>query len=143
MNLEQQEQMYKMLQALKKFNPDIYNEGALFNQQLLTMCGKIHAGLMQLSPSKRKKFMEEEGEFFSGFAWTYYQNWRKDRAVSIKHVMEVSDMLNVKFKPEDFVGETFYAGIPQVGRDEVTISYEKIDNNGNYCPCDEYGDFIN
>jgi hypothetical protein len=143
---------YQMITAMKKAMPDFVAGGVLFNQKILTACGKIDTAMSLLSENDKEKFMAENVGFFSGFAWIYYQDWRISRAKSCAHLMDIYKLLNVKFKLGDFVGETFYAGIPTVTADEVNtavdryevsnFSREKIGIDGKLHPCDEYGDFL-
>lgn len=119
MNFNNELALYKMVTAIKKANQSFYDGVILFNQKVLTACGKIHAGLMQLEPIIADLFKAEHGEFFKGFAWSYYMSWRKTRAKSCAHLLEVYGMLNVKLGVQHFVGETFYAGIPVVMAEEI------------------------
>lgn len=151
-----EEQQYKDIVALKAKNPSFVAASVLFNQKVLMACGKIDARLLQISTAGRAKFIEENPKFFESFAWLYYQNWRGMRAKSCAHLMDVYKLLNVKFSLNDFIGETFYAGIPTVTYDEVNnaidkydmdknnagFSQEKIGIDGKLHPCDDYGDFL-
>lgn len=155
-NLDIEQQQYRLLVELKKTNPAFVAGGILFNQKVLTACGEIDARLLQISVVERAKFIEENPEFFEGFAWLYYQDWRKSRAKSCAHLMDVYNLLNVNTSLNDFVGETFYAGIPLVTIDEVNdaidkhdtdksssgFSAEKIGIDGKLHPCDNYGCFL-
>lgn len=49
----------------------------------------------------------------------YYLLWRFVRAISVAHIFDIYEMLNVKMSISDCRGETFYAGIPQVTKEEV------------------------
>lgn len=46
------------------------------------------------------------------------QGWRA-RAVSIAHALNITDRLGVGFRPQEIVGETFYAGIPPITEEEL------------------------
>lgn len=151
-SFDTEQQQYKFITALKKTNPKFVAGGVLFNQQVLIACGKIDTTLNQLLPTKRKQFVADNQKFFAGFAWLYYQDWREMRAKSCAHLMDVYKLLNVKLKLDDFVGETFYAGIPKVISGEVNnvidkhntdeFSCEKIGIDGKLHPCDSYGEFL-
>lgn len=163
LNFDKEEAQYKDMMALKKANPSAYDAGVLFNQQTLMACGKIDVALMQSSSDKKEKFMADNKEFFEGFAWLYYMDWKKWRAKGCAHLMSMYDLLNVKLTLHDFVGETFYAGIPkvqiedvneaimncQVAKDGVTpigvdhedFSHEKIGIDGKLHKTDKYGEF--
>ena len=66
--------------------------------------------------------------------------------------MSMYSLLNVQFTLDDFIGETFYAGIPKVTSKEVnaaidkhntdTFTCEKIGIDGKLHPCDSSGDFL-
>lgn len=125
------------------------------NQQILIEYGKIDAMLSQLSNNVRDKFIADQADFFAGFGWTYYQNWRKTRARSITENLDIYGRLNVKLGIDDTIGETFYAGIPVCTAGEVNklalggfqtiggsiIENQKIGIDGMLHPCDEYGQF--
>ena len=149
MNFDSQVKMYQALQAIKKESPAgkaWFDGGVLFNQKVLMACGKIDMALKQLSKDERDKFMNEHKRFFEGFAWVYYIDWRTSRAKSCAHLLDLYEMLNVKLTAHDFVGETFYAGIPKVTIDEMNDAIEnqwleKVGIDGRLHPCDEYGYF--
>ena len=165
-NFKTEEQTYKMINAIKKSGPggkSFIEAGVLFNQKVLTACGKIHAALLQLSDEEAEKFKSDNKEFFDGFAWVYYMDWKKQKAKSCAHLLDVYSMLNVKLGIQDFVGETFYAGIPlttaaevneaiqtcQVAKDGVTpigpedagFDHAKIGIDGQLHKTDKYGEF--
>lgn len=166
LNLNNLEQLYKMIVKIKASGPAgqaFVEAGVLFNQKVLTACGQIHAGLMQLSDEEAEKFKTDNKKFFEGFAWIYYMDWRKQRAKSCAHLLDMYKLLNVKLGVQHFVGETFYAGIPvvtvdeieeviktqQVGPDGVTpidetddnFCHEKIGIDGQLHKTDKYGEF--
>ena len=165
MNFDKELGLYQMTQAIKKVKPAghaLFDFGVLFNQQVLTSCGKIHAKLMQLSDKKAEQFETDNSDFFESFTWTYYMDWRKTRAKSCTHQLHLFDVLNVKLGVQHFVGETFYAGIPvvtaaeidnaiqtcQVDDDNVPIqseddgfSHEKVGVDGQLHKTDCYGEF--
>lgn len=165
-NFKTEEQTYKMINAIKKSGPagkSFIEGGILFNQQVLTACGKIHAKLLQLSDEEAEQFKSDNKDFFDGFAWVYYMDWKKQKAKSCAHLLDVYSMLNIKLGIQDFVGETFYAGIPlttaeevneaiqtcQVAQDGVTpigsgdpdFDYMKIGIDGQPHKTDKYGEF--
>jgi len=156
-NFDREQSSYQLAQRLKKDNKPLYDNLVLFNQKILMACGKIDGRLQQLSDEERERFISEHQSFFNGFAWSYYQDWRKVRAKSCAALMDIYKKLNVKMSLHNFVGETFYAGIPKVTVDEVNhvieiqqnsqdlpvrTALEKIGNDGELHPCDEYGCFI-
>ena len=165
-NFQKEEAIYKMVVAMKKSGPSgkaVIEAGTLFNQQVLTACGKIHTGLLQLSDEKAEKFKSDNPEFFDSFAWVYYMDWKKQKAKSLAHCLDIYSMLNVKLGVDDCVGETFYAGIPmttaeeineavqtcQVGSDGVTpigpedegFDHVKIGIDGQLHKTDQLGEF--
>ncbi len=125
------------------------------NQQILTMTGKIDAGLSRLSNDDRDKFIAEHPEYFEGFGWTYYRTWRKTRAKSIAENLDIYNRLSVVLGIDDTIGETFYAGIPACTADEIDgltiggfktirghiIENQKIGIDGMLHPCDNSGQF--
>lgn len=146
-----EEATYKMLLVLKRVNKPVYEVCVLFNQQILMACGKIHNALLQLSDVGRTNIMQDK--FFTGFAWLYYMDWRKQRAKSCTHALDMYMRLNVKFTIEEFKGETFYAGIPPVTKEEIEqyindnhqlsgFSNEKIGIDGRLHPTDSQGEFL-
>jgi len=151
-NFDIEEQRYRFITALKKKCPEFVAGGVLFNKQVLMTCGKIDMALLDLPASEREKFINDNQKFFTGFAWTYYQDWRKSRAKSCAQLMDMYNTLNVKLTLDDFIGETFYAGIPKVANNEVNAAIDKYDMSesasekigidGRLHPCDSYGDFL-
>lgn len=151
-DLSIEQQQYKDIMALKKICPKFVDAGILLNQQVLTVCGKIDAILDRLSPKKRKQFIADNQGFFAGFPWLYYQDWRELRAKSCAGLMGMYKLLNVKLALDDFVGETFYAGIPKITNKEVNTAIdthntdifacEKIGIDGRLHPCDDSGEFL-
>jgi len=151
-NFDTDEQWYKFIVALKKECPEFVAGGISFNQKVLTACGRIDAALQSLSISERKKFIDDNQEFFTGFTWSYYQDWRESRAKSCVHLMDMYNLLNVRFTLDDFVGETFYAGIPKITCEEVNNAinkydtsefvHEKVGIDGKLHPCDKHGRFL-
>ena len=151
-----EQQNYKAVTALKKIMPDFIAGGVLFNQKVLIACGKIDVKLQSLTMIIQKQFINDNQDFFTGFAWLYYQDWRKLRAKSCANLMDVYNTLNIKFTVNDFVGETFYAGIPKVTSVEINTAIDKYDTNvningfaqekigidGKLHPCDAYGEFF-
>jgi len=146
-DLSKEEAAYKAVQALKKSDPALYDTGVLFNQNLLTACGQIHAALLQLDDDACAEFKADNTDFFEGFEWTYYMDWRKTRAKSCAHCLDVYQMLNVKFGVQHFVGETFYAGIPVVTEEEVNCACQSCDGgmkigiDGQLHKTDKFGEF--
>lgn len=146
-----EEQWYKFITALKKSHPKTIGSAVLFNQQILTICGKIDAGLQKLSIKKRKHFIHDNKKFFDSFSWIYYQDWRESRAKSCAHLMDVYKLLNAQLTVENFIGETFYAGIPKVTVKEINAAVdkynksmvicEKIGIDGKLHPCSQNGIF--
>lgn len=133
-NLKHEEALYTMIQAIKKSGPAgqaFIDGGISFNQAVLTACGGIHAKLMQLSDEAAEQFKADNQEFFGGFAWTYYMDWRKTRAKSCAHLLDMYNLLNIKLGVQHFVGETFYAGIPLVTSAEIDEAIQtcQVDDN--------------
>jgi len=155
-NFDIEAQRYKFIVELKKQCLEFVAGGVLFNQKVLIACGSIDTALQSLSISEREKFINGNQVFFTGFAWTYYQDWRESRAKSCAHLMDMYKLLNIKLTLNDFVGETFYAGIPKVTNDEVNSAIDKYDTDksangfsaerigidGRLHPCDQFGDFL-
>jgi len=152
--IERLEQEYKSFQAMKKDCPDLASEITLFNQQVLTAVGRIHA--LCLKPGNPYEFTEAGYRAFTTqtFAGMYYADWCKARAVSLAYCLRIYKRLNVGIKIEHCVGETFYAGIPLCSPDEIRQAEdavsgdyvfeqvsEKIGIDGKYHPVDKYGDF--
>ena len=165
-NFEKEETVYKMINGIKASGPggkSFIEAGVLFNQKVLTACGKIHATLLQLDPDAAEKFKADNKEFFESFAWVYYTDWQKTKAKSLAHCLSMYKLLNVKLGVDDCVGETFYAGIPmttaaeineavqtcQVAEDGVTpigpeddgFCHEKIGIDGQLHKTDQLGEF--
>ena len=155
-NFDRELAQYKFIQEIKKVNHSFYNGGVLFNQEVLMACGQIDYGLNRLSRVDRDRFIVDNKDFFEGLAWVYYQDWRKTRAKSCAHLMDVYRLLNVNMSVEYFVGETFFAGIPKVtigeidnvskpvkygGKNLENIWQERYGVDGRLHPCDESGSF--
>jgi len=144
--IEQLETDYKDFVALTKANPKIAGETVLLNQRLLTAAGRIH---QHCSEKQYQDFVQNT------FVGTYYNQWRKNRAVSIVDAMGIYDQLNVCFGIDDYHGETFYAGIPPTTQAEIDAAKiatddagyefwpvsEKIGIDGKYHPVDANGEF--
>lgn len=166
MNFDSELGLYQMVNAIKKSSPAgkaFIEAGVLFNQKTLTACGAIHVGLMQLSDTDAEKFMSDNKDFFEGFAWIYYMDWRKQRAKSCAHLLDMYQLLNVGLGVQHFVGETFYAGIPVVtsaevnqavaanqvaedgvtpiGPDDAGFEHKKIGIDGQLHTTDKLGEF--
>ena len=145
----------KVYQTLATVHSEIVASATLFNQQLLTAGGKLHAALLQLNKAECEKFIADNADFFDAFPWRYYVEWREKRAKSMAHCFGVYDALNVGLSVSDCVGETFYAGIPLVTIAEVNDAIDKHDTDtgpagfaqakigidGKLHPCDEQGCF--
>ena len=119
-----------MVGLLKEATPNFYNGGVLFNQKILIVCGKIHTELIKLSDSG-EQFKTKNPKFFEGFVWTYYMDWRKSRAKSCAHLLYMYKLLNVNLSLQDFIGETFYAGIPIVTEKEINDAIKCYQTNEN------------
>jgi hypothetical protein len=145
------EEEYKQFQSIKKTNKELYNECILFNQQILIFGGKIHRRCLDNWNNGGKEFYEE---FITNtYEGIYYKEWRKSRAVSIASCSNSYDLLGIKWKSGEIIGETFFAGIPPVTEEEVKAAKcmdekycflacsEKIGNDGKYHPVDEQGNF--
>jgi hypothetical protein len=156
--------LYRWTQGLKKDAPALYGGGVVFNQKILTACGKIDHALHLLSKTDREKFIADNPQFFEKFAWIYYQDWRKMRAKGCAALLDIYKVLNVKLTAHHFRGETFYAGIPEVTVDEINaatnkqqaleevqsiepdmtgICLEKVGIDGKLHKCDQWGYFPN
>ena len=144
--IEQLETKYRVFMSLKKKIPIMANQATLLNQQLLTNAGRIH-----------QSYNEEQYRNFvqNTFVGAYYDQWRKERAVSIVNAIRIYDQLDVHFKTSNYRGETFYAGIPPITQAEVDAAKiainntgykfwpisEKIGIDGEYHPVDMDGEF--
>jgi len=165
-NFQKEEATYKLLNAIKKSGPagkSFIEGGVLFNQQVLMACGKIETKLLQLSNEDAEKFKSDNKDFFNGFAWAYYADWKKQKAKSCAHLLDVYNMLNIKLGLQDFIGETFYAGIPlttaeevneaiqtcqvaqdsetPIGPDDPDFDHMKIGADGQLHKTDKHGEF--
>jgi hypothetical protein len=166
MNFDNELGLYQAIQAIKKSSPagkSFIEAGVLFNQKVLTACGAIHAGLLALSDEAAEQFKTDNPDFFQGFAWTYYMDWRKQKAKSCAHLLSMYKLLNVSLGVQHFIGETFYAGIPVVtsaeideaiatkqvapdghtpiGPDDKDFHHEKVGIDGQLHKTDKYGEF--
>lgn len=133
-NFEIEQERYRRIVALKKVNKSFVSGGVLFNQKVLTACGRVHAKLLLLGDVKLAVFMAEQSKFFGGAVWQYYMDWRRGRAKSCAELLSMYKLLNVKLTAHDFVGETYYAGVPLVTDAEIN---EAIDKHAT--PDKEYG----
>ena len=117
--MQELEAEYKQFAALKKQNKGLADFFVLFHQKTLIAAGLIHNKLVADGVPL--------DDFYNTPLGFYYKNWRETRAISVADMMGVSQMLNVSWKPEEIVGETFYAGIPPVTAGEIANAAVKYD----------------
>ena len=51
-----------------------------------------------------------------------YQVWNLRRNISITHILEICQLLNVNLRLDDIRGESFYAGIPRTTANDVRVA---------------------